>query len=113
MRRAEDRAVPVGHQQIVAVVKSIGACLCLRSVFGMRLTAMRPYQRRDPSLPSQAPPAGGSYAVLWHPLLLLLLFGYAVKDVGKWDDCPAIELVVVAVASVCEGELWLRGTGAM
>lgn len=32
MRRSEDCAIPIGHQKIVAVVKSVGACLCLLSV---------------------------------------------------------------------------------
>lgn len=30
--RSEDCAVPVGHQKIVTVVKSVGACLCSLSV---------------------------------------------------------------------------------
>ena len=37
--RSEDCAVPVGHQKIVAVVKSVGACLCLLSVSDQRAAA--------------------------------------------------------------------------
>ena len=28
MRRAEDCAVPVGHEKIIALVQAVGACLC-------------------------------------------------------------------------------------
>lgn len=45
-----------------------------------------PYQHRDPSRPSQAPPAGESCVVLWRPCLLLS--GCAVKVVMKWDVLP-------------------------
>lgn len=79
MRRAEDCAVPVGHEKIIAFVQAVGACLCLvefvvsGSVPLERLHcdcthacmhAECPYRLRDLSRPSPTLPAGGSYAVL-------------------------------------------------
>jgi len=81
VRWAEDCAVPVGHEKIIALVQAVRACLCSIALLLVesvsRVTRLHAcmyadcgtgcmYRLRDLSRPSPALPAGGSYAVLLH-----------------------------------------------
>lgn len=72
--RTKNSAVPVGHEQVIALVQAVGACLCrIVSIYVCRkagLLIASSYQRRDLSRPSPALPEGGSYAGPLHSYLL-------------------------------------------
>jgi hypothetical protein len=103
VRRAEDCAVPVGHEKIIALVQAVGACLCFVALLLVekcfsrkvaRVHARRswdcPYRLRGLSRPSPALPAGGSYAVLLRSWLcwwgvIGKLFWVLVRACDDWE----------------------------
>jgi hypothetical protein len=74
VRRTKNCAVPVGHEQIIALVQAVGACLYwvvsiyVSSEDGLLVACS--YQLRGLSRPSPALPEGGSYAGPLHSWLL-------------------------------------------
>ena len=78
VRRAKNCAVPVGHEQVIALVQAVGACLYrIVSTYVPRkhgLLAAFAYQLQGLSRPSPALPADGSYAGPLHSWL----WGYVV-----------------------------------
>ena len=67
VRRTEDSAIPVRHHQVIAICKTIGACLCAMLVpedVYEPIMGTFTHQHLNPSHPSQAPPRGESYGVL-------------------------------------------------
>lgn len=74
MRGTKDSAVPVGHEQVIALVQAIGACLyCIVSIYIPRkagLLVASSYQLQGLSRPSPALPEDGSYAEPLHSWLL-------------------------------------------
>ena len=89
MRGTKDSAVPVGHEQVIALVQAIGACLyCIVSIYIPRkaeLLVASSYQLQGLSRPSPALPADGSYAEPLHSWLLryVVVDSVLVQDVAE------------------------------
>jgi len=73
VRRTKNCAVPVGHEQVIALVQAVGACLYnIVSIYVSRETGLLvacSYQLQGLSRPSPALPEGGSYAEPLHSWL--------------------------------------------
>ena len=87
MRGTKDCAVPVGHEQVIALIQTVGACLYrIVSIYVSRkagLLIASPYQLQGLSRPSPALPEGGSYAEPLHSWLLRdVVIGWVLVQVA-------------------------------
>jgi hypothetical protein len=87
VRRTKNCAVPVGHEQVIALVQAVRACLyCSVSIYvslKAGLLIAFPYQLQGLSRPSPTPPEGGSYAGPLHSWFLRdVVVDWVVIEVG-------------------------------